>query len=102
MIVTIEVTADDIAAGGCGCTDCPVYFEACRALPWLNGVSVTLLGIYAARTSPSPDDDPGYFPFIELPEDVSYRIGRYDGGLGMEPFSFEADVPGELLAAVTP
>ncbi len=30
---------------------------------------------------------------VELPEDVGERICKFDDGLGMQPFSFEIDLP---------
>lgn len=91
MLITITVTAADIARGkpGEACA-CPVYLALARALPHLGSMRAGPLYIgLTARVA------------VDTPTEASDFIARFDNGLPVEPFSFGLDVPGELLAAVT-
>lgn len=89
-MVTIHVTAGDIAAGSItSCENCPVAQAIMRTLG-LPHVSVGLddmdLGRHVAVLVPTPAR-------------ASHFMRLFDGGHKVEPFSFELDVPDELVPA---
>jgi hypothetical protein len=91
MIVTAHVTADDIYNGSPGnACACPVWFAIARALPWLRSLeerfSVGLLGL-------------GFGPFsVPLPAIVHEFIGRVDNHEPVVPFSFEFEMPDDVMS----
>lgn len=95
--VTVQVTADDIMSGEPGdCRSCPIA----RALENLLKTDVS----FSVRTEVIVWHDWGHDGVAgeaDLPQAASDFIGRFDNADPVEPFSFEVDLPGELLAAVT-
>jgi len=93
--ITIDVTRQDLAAGipGEPCT-CPIAVAALRAMPFLTGIWVDETHI---------ELDAGYGPYdgaaIPLPPLARESISRIDAGDAVEPFSFDIDVPDELIPA---
>lgn len=97
MIVTISVTAEDIAKGKPGqACDCPIWHAIARALPWLpqsddDGLfSVGPLGVCGIGSG---------LESIDLPQEVYSFIGRFDSVLPVEPFEFDLDIPDHLVPA---
>ena len=92
MNVTITVTQDDIDQGVIDGCKCPIALAVARVLPgdihWHVGNSHIFMG--------EPD---GPKPQVELPSEARIFIGRFDGGLRPEPFSFVLDIPGQLAGA---
>ena len=75
--VTIEVTAEDIAAGRMSaCTGCPVALAMTRAL----GTETRVYMLHGEF----PDTD----EMFALPATVRSFIRAFDAGEGVEPFAF--------------
>lgn len=92
--ITIDVTAEDIAAGEPGepCS-CPIALAVLRVLPFLTGVWVDETGVELdgfARLGGAS---------IPLPPPAREFISHLDAGDAVEPFSFDLDVPDELIPA---
>lgn len=92
--VTIHVTREDIAAGGCFGYDCPVNRGALRAFPAYGHIHVTRSTIVLGGFM-----HPG--PNIPLPHEAVAWITRRDdwrtNPATLEPFAFTVTVP-ELAA----
>lgn len=91
MIVTVDVTQDDIRDGVRGqCYRCPVA----------RAISRLLVSTVLAQVTPGLVVFPacGTVPPVPLPEHAGRWIDAFDGGYNVRPFSFVLDIPGELLA----
>lgn len=88
MRVRIDVTEGDIARGArCVGTRCAVALAVRRAFPEY-GFVIAGPGVITAHNLPRP----GGFT-VKTPPAVSDFIGKFDGLLRVEPFSFEIEVP---------
>lgn len=97
MIVKIDVTAEDIEIGVPGETcACAVWIAVVRALPHLEYAGVCARTVQLARHL---TDDGSTLP---LPLAVQGTVSQMDSGLPVEPFSFELDVPDELVRPAGP
>lgn len=93
MIVTIDVTRDDIDQGvRTDCMQCPVARAIRRALGLDYDVSV----------GPS-DMDLGQHTYLSVltPAHAAAFMGHFDAGHPVAPFRFELNVPDDLMAQVT-
>jgi hypothetical protein len=96
MKVTVCVTQDDIASGkpGNGAA-CALGLACRRALPFLPRVYVYCdsVGVTAGSTFETPSNLP-------LPPDARHAVERLDSrGRDVVPFTFELDVPDDLIPA---
>ena len=85
MKITIDVTAEDIAAGDCDCESCPIALAINRAVPHaLAEVGSDFINIY-------PN---GVLVQCETPMEASQFISDFDRQLiPVQPFSFELETP---------
>lgn len=91
MKVTINVTAGDIAHGVAGdCVLCPVALAALRALPAVP-LAVGPQSLWLGPPGSATETE------VPLPQAARSFIGRYDGAVPVEPFSFVLDVPDHLI-----
>lgn len=95
MKITIGVTQADIDQGapGEGCL-CPIALAVYRALP---GPKWDVGGNCLFRIAPDGEHE----MVCSLPATAMRFIFGFDNAQHVYPFSFDLDVPGELLAAVT-
>lgn len=92
MNVTIEVTQDDIDKGEPGnpCA-CPIWWALHRAFPALP----MFVGTAVIRCDHAGSHAP---VFARLPQSARDFIARLDTAHSVEPFSFDLDVPDDLMA----
>jgi hypothetical protein len=87
MKTTINVTQEHIDKGlRRQCSKCPVALaikDVCKPETYVNVSSVIYVGGKFSKAAPL---------------DVERFIGRFDGSFSVEPFSFDLDIPAELLA----
>ena len=89
MLVTVEVTADDIRNGSPGSTcNCPVALALTRVMS-----RDYFIRVYGSSVSTDYDD----FMF-DLPSEATEFIASFDEGEHVEPFSFEMDLPDWTVA----
>lgn len=91
MIVDIQVTEADIEAGTSRPDDCPIA----RALKRATGGTVWKVEPY---TEDSAIATTGIANHVHLGSDCAEFIGCFDRDQYVAPFSFECDVPEELLS----
>jgi hypothetical protein len=91
MIITVNVTEDDIRDGQAGvCRECPVALAIKRALP---GTDVHVSYERVSLGGPRRQE------ILGTPDAVQEFIGRFDSALPVEPFEFDLDIPGHLIPA---
>ena len=93
MLVTIDVTAEDIAKGlpDSAC-ECPIAFAVQRCVPHASEVAVTNFNI-RARLNP--------FALLQrmvLPAPAQAFIRQFDRREQVKPFSFAINIPGPTIA----
>lgn len=93
MKITIQVTQDDIAKIPGEACDCPIYHGVRRALPHLAYVGVYSRTVALARLIHEHAQEP------LLPQAGRDFIARFDTAMPVEPFSFDLDVPAEMVPA---
>lgn len=87
MKLHVEVTAQDIANGKrCNLRECPIAYALERA-------GLKTARVYNFRVVPNPTGVVG----IPLPFKATAFIADFDRGLPTKPFSFELDVPEEIM-----
>jgi hypothetical protein len=89
--VRIDVTQSDIDGGMHSSAGCPCA-RAGRRLPGLQGIR---FGAYAWAF------DMSFLPSWQLPSLVRDWIHDYDAGRPVKPFSFDLDIPDDLLAGAS-
>lgn len=91
MIITIQVTEQDISTGLAGdCEECPIALAIYRALSDA-GVRVGTAGVTLYRE--------GTNAMLALPEAATRFIDGFDHDEAVEPFEFDLDVPDEIVPA---
>ncbi len=99
MIVTIDVTQEDIDRGRCkDCRTCPIALAILRVIrPGIALLSSTDFVIGPNGCSPFGQCQ------LKIPRDAVCFIGKFDYFQPVQPFSFPLDIPGKFLApGVTP
>ena len=90
--VRVQVTQQDIDDGKAGeAYRCPVALAARRAFPRQH------VRVYAPCIMLI---ESGY-PTFDLPSEARRFVDRFDGGVHVEPFEFDLDVPDDLLAGAS-
>lgn len=105
--VTVQVTADDIANGVPGnCGLCPIALALHRILTDEATAMVRVVEQDIEWRSAIEGESVPALPVpVPLPRRATQFIFDFDNlndRSHLEPFSFEIDLPGELLAAVAP
>jgi hypothetical protein len=84
MRTRVEVTAEDIEKGSrCNGWNCPVHRGLWRA----TGQTWNVYSSWAIAVEPQPRRT------ISLPSEAIVFNNRFDGGLPVQPFTFEVDIP---------
>lgn len=95
MKLTVTVTAEHIQRGKrLDCARCPIALATRPLLVGCEEVEVfaTHVEIRVA---------PGDLVHTQLPHEASLFVARFDGGLYVEPFTFEMAIPPELIRTET-
>jgi hypothetical protein len=89
MTKTVNVTASDIAHGKASdCEHCPIARAVRRLVKGWGYVSVGAWYVSFAASADSLNAHDA-----RMPQEATDFIVAYDGGQGVEPFSFTLDVP---------
>lgn len=94
MIVTIDVSADDIAQGRIGeCRHCPLALALERTLTPRHHQDAWEVDEFSCKIEAVVE--------IDLPLHASEFIVAFDAGYAVAPFSFQLDLPANAAEFVT-